>query len=267
MRISSRPPHRTPKTRATTLTSTTIRSALIQAALTQTALSQTALTMAEVGYIWVGPLEHNGDYQRDLLRQQGVTRFYEDVSANSVTATRSELTTLLDDIGPGDTLVTWRLDRLASTLPQVLSLLELLGGRRVGVQSLTENLDTTGPDGAALLRVIQAFTQLERTLTRERTMVGVYAARARGRVAGRPRALSATNVERVLLLREQGASVREIAQQLGTSRATVYRALEQQNGEEEGGFEGDVPDARPSLTLTFTTPSLPSAALPESAAN
>ncbi|WP_172582204.1 recombinase family protein [Subtercola boreus] len=212
--------------------------------------------MADVGYIWVGPLEHNGDYQRELLRRRGVSRFYEDVSANSVTPTRSELTALLDEIGPGDTLVTWRLDRLASTLTQVLSLLELLGSKRVGVHSLTENLDTTGPDGEALLRVVHAFTELERTLTRERTMVGVYAARARGRVAGRPRALSSTNVERVLLLREQGASVREIAQQLGTSRATVYRALEQQNGGEEGAFAEEVPDDRPSLTLTFSTPSL-----------
>ncbi|RFA22368.1 recombinase family protein [Subtercola boreus] len=213
--------------------------------------------MAEVGYIWVGPLEHNGDYQRDLLRQRGVTRFYEDVSGNSVTPTRSELTVALDEIGRGDTLVTWRLDRLASTLPQVLSLLELLGTKGVGVHSLTEKLDTSGPDGAALLTVIHAFTELDRTLTRERTMVGVYAARARGRVAGRPRALSSTNVDRVLLLREQGASVREIAQQLGTSRATVYRALESQN--DDVSESRDAPDARTSLTLTFTTPGLPPA--------
>jgi DNA invertase Pin-like site-specific DNA recombinase len=88
-------------------------------------------------------------------------------------------------------------------------------------------------------------------------MVGVYAARARGRVAGRPRALSSTNVERVMLLREQGASVREIAQQLGTSRATVYRAIEQQNADDESAFADEVPDARSSVTLTFTTPSLP----------
>lgn len=189
--------------------------------------------MSDVGYVWVGPLEHSSEYQRDLLKQAGVTRIFEDISANSVTPTRPQLTEALDTIGPDDTLVIWRLDRLAGTLPHVLSLLELLGNRGVGVRSLAEDLDTTGNQGQPLLKIVHAFTELERTLTRERTMVGVYAARARGRVGGRPRALSDTNVERVLMLRDEGASVREIAQQLGTSRATVYRALEQQNDADE----------------------------------
>ncbi|MEA9984648.1 MULTISPECIES: recombinase family protein [Subtercola] len=211
--------------------------------------------MTDVGYIWVGPLEHNSDYQRDILRQRGVTEFYEDISANSATPTRAQLTAALDEITPNDTLVVWRLDRLASTSAQVLSLLELLAGRGVGVRSITEGLDTGGPESVALLRFIHAFTDLEKTLIRERTMVGVYAARARGRVGGRPRALSQTNIERVAMLRDQGASVREIAQQLGTSRATVYRALEEQNAEpddEEVGAE-----SRASITLRFSTPSLP----------
>ncbi|MGG7465305.1 MULTISPECIES: recombinase family protein [unclassified Plantibacter] len=209
--------------------------------------------MTDFGYVWVGPLEHNSEYQRDLLRQQGVTRIYEDISGNSTAAVRAQLTIALDEIGPNDTLVIWRLDRLASTLPQILSLLELLGNRGVGVNSLSEGLTTTGPDGAALLTVIGAFTELERTLTRERTMVSVYAARARGRVGGRPRALSATNVERVAMLRDQGASVREIAQQLGTSRATVYRALEQQD-EPADDPESDAAESRDSITISFSAP-------------
>ncbi|WP_374945862.1 recombinase family protein [Agreia sp.] len=210
--------------------------------------------MTDIGYVWVGPLEHSSEYQRDLLRQHGVTRVYEDISGNSTTAIRAQLTIALDQIRPQDTLVIWRLDRLASTLPNVLSLLELLGNRGVGVRSLAESLDTSGPDGAALLTVVHAFTELERTLTRERTMVGVYAARARGRVGGRPRALSGTNIERVAMLRDQGASVREIAQQLGTSRATVYRALEQQNGDPE---EAE-PDGASThdITIRFPTPPL-----------
>ena len=210
--------------------------------------------MTDIGYVWVGPLEHSSEYQRDLLRQRGVTRIYEDISGNSSTAVRAQLTIALDEIQPHDTLVIWRLDRLASTLPNVLSLLELLGNRGVGVHSLTERFDTSGPDGAALLGVVHAFTELERTLTRERTMVGVYAARARGRVGGRPRALSDTNIERVAMLRDQGASVREIAQQLGTSRATVYRALEQQNGEPDDA-EPDGTATR-DITIRFATPPL-----------
>jgi DNA invertase Pin-like site-specific DNA recombinase len=199
--------------------------------------------MANVGYIWVGPLEHNAEFQRDLLRQRGVGRIFEDISANSSTPTRPELTSALDSIREGDTMVIWRLDRLASSTSNVLSLLELLGRRGVGVTSITEGLDTLGAEATPVLDIIAMVNELERQLVRERTMVGVYAARARGRVAGRPRALSATNVDRVLVLREQGATVREIAQELGTSRATIYRAIEASSAEDD---EESAPAASPT---------------------
>lgn len=209
--------------------------------------------MTSVGYIWVNPIEHNADYQRDLLERRGVDRIFQDISPNSSTPTRPALTAALDTTSAGDTLVVWRLDRLGSTTANVLSLLEVLGREGIGVASIAEKLDTSGDDGRSLLTIISAFTELERTLTRERTMVGVYAARARGRVGGRPRALSPTNVERVVRLRDQGASVREIAQELGTSRATVYRVLEASNSEsdEEAGSEKTT---NASLTVRFVSP-------------
>lgn len=207
----------------------------------------------KVGYLYVGPLEHNAEFQRDLLRKRGVTRVFEDISPNTTSPRRPELTNAIDAIGRGDTLVVWRLDRLGTTSPSVLSLLELLGHRGVGVAAIAENLDTSGDEGASLLTIITAFNELERNLLRERTMVGVYAAKARGRVAGRPRALSGTNVERVVALREQGASVREIAEELGTSRATVYRALESVNTDAIAAADAE---ERHALTVTFTPPKL-----------
>jgi len=200
-----------------------------------------------VGYVWVDALEHNGEFQRELLRQRGVDVVYEDVSAKVATQMRPQLTEALDAIDPGDVLVVWRLDRLGSTMSGVLALLELLGHRGVGVSSLAERLDTTA-DGGALLTVISGFTELDRCLARQRTLNGVYAARARGRVGGRPRALSGTNVDRVLMMRGQGSSVREIAEQLGTSRATVYRALETASADGDGTAE-----SANGLTLSFPT--------------
>jgi len=213
--------------------------------------------MTAVGYVWVGALEHNADFQRDLLVRRGVDRVFEDISPNSTAQARPQLTEALDTVRPGDTLVVWRLDRLGSTTSTVLSLLELLGGRGVGVSSMADRLDTSGDDGRSVLAIVSAFTELERCLTRERTMVGVYAARARGRVGGRPRALSATNMERVVMLRDQGATVREIAQELGTSRATVYRVLEDAAAQGDDGSDG----GGPSLTVRFTPPALPSDSL------
>lgn len=207
--------------------------------------------MTRVGYIWVGPLEHNAEFQRDLLRAKGVDRMFEDISAHTSTPIRSELTSALEEVGPGDTLVVWRLDRLGSTMSSVLALLELLGKRRVGVATIAEGLDTSGDGGEALLATIAAFTQLDRCLTRERTMAGVYAARARGRVGGRPRALSSTNVERVIMMKEQGATVREIAQEMGTSRATVYRVLETATG----GRDAEAEERR-ELTVRWATPAI-----------
>src|ERR1700712_4032499 len=178
------------------------------------------MRMTAVGYIWVDALEHNGEFQRELLRRRGVEVVYEDISAHVSTPIRPQLTAALEAIGRGDTLVVWRLDRLGSSMSAVLALLELLGKRQVGVASVAEGMDTTRDDGA-LLKIVAAFTELDRCLTRQRTLKGVYAARARGRVGGRPRALSQTNVDRVLMMKEQGSSVREIAQEMGTSRATV----------------------------------------------
>lgn len=208
--------------------------------------------MSRVGYVWVGPLEHNSEFQRDLLKKQGVDLFFEDISPNTVTPARPQLTEALESIGKGDTLVVWRLDRLGSTSANVLSLLELMGRREVGVFSIAEQLDTAGETGKALLTVISAVNELEKNLIRERTMVGVYAARARGRVAGRPRALSQTNVERVLMLRDQGATVREIASELGTSRATIYRALEMTSDD----LAAAPVDDRTKLVVHFNTPSI-----------
>lgn len=193
--------------------------------------------MAVVGYIWVDPLEHSLEFQRDLLRKHDAHTVFEDVCSASSKATRTQLTAALDTIRAGDTLVVWRLDRLGSTLISVISLLELLLRRDVTVVSIADGLDTSGADGNGMKAIISAFTELERCLVRERTLVGVYAARARGRVGGRPRALSDTNVERVIMLRDQGATVREIAQEMGTSRATIYRVLNAADSEDPGPGE------------------------------
>ncbi|MFP3463981.1 recombinase family protein [Leifsonia sp. SIMBA_070] len=204
--------------------------------------------MAVIGYIYVGPLEHNAEFQRDLLRRQGASTIFEDISLHTSSPRRPELSAAIDAVDRGDKLLVWRLDRLGSTSASVLSLLELLAQRGVGVQTLAEQLDTGGIDGPTIVRAISAFNELERNLIRERTLVRVYAAKARGRTGGRPRALSDMNVERVLALRDQGASVREIAEELGTSRATVYRAIESATTERRE------PEDDRSITVTFPNP-------------
>jgi DNA invertase Pin-like site-specific DNA recombinase len=205
--------------------------------------------MVTVGYVYVGPLEHNAEFQRDLLRHGGASSIYEDVSPKTTARSRSQLGLALDALGAGDTLLVWRLDRLGGTTSSVLSLLQVLGHRGVGVTSIADHFDTTGPDGAAVRSSIAAFNELERSLARERSLVTAYAAKARGRAGGRPRALSQSDAERVHALRDQGASVREIAEELGTSRATVYRVLETAALRDD-----EVREPERSITVTFGAP-------------
>lgn len=202
--------------------------------------------MATIGYLYVGPVEHNAEFQRDLLRRRGAERIHEDVQRTVGGPKRPELAAALEAAASGDTLLVWRLDRLGSTSTSVLSLLEVLALRGVAVRTIAERLDTGGPDGEVLRSAISAFTELERHLVRERALVGVYAARSRGRTAGRPRALSGTDVQRAVALRDQGASVREIAEELGTSRATIYRVLESQ-------VEAFGQDEQRSVTISLPT--------------
>lgn len=212
--------------------------------------------MARVGYIWTGPLEHNANFQRDILRKRGVDFVLEDISDGSRTSRRA-LTTTLDRLVSGDTLVVWRLDRLGNSLPNILALLDLLGHRKIAVFSVTEDMDTLDLAPTPLLRVVSAFNEVQRSLARERTLAGIYAARARGHVGGRPRALSSVNIERAIRMKEQGAPVREIALELGTSRATVYRALARaQEGAADPSATGGIAHDRRAKNRNSVLPSL-----------
>jgi DNA invertase Pin-like site-specific DNA recombinase len=123
-------------------------------------------------------------------------------------------------------VVVWRLDRLGRSLRHLIDVFADLDARGIAVVSLTENLDTTTPGGRLVFHVFGALAEFERDLIRERTMAGLAAARARGRVGGRRPALSPKQVEVARNLYAGGEqTVSEIAKIVGVSRATVYRHL------------------------------------------
>ena len=89
----------------------------------------------------------------------------------------------------GDTLVVWKLDRLARSLKQLIETVEEFGARGIGLRSLTEAIDTTTAGGKLVFHIFAALAEFERGVIRERTLAGLQAARARGRTGGRPPAL------------------------------------------------------------------------------
>jgi DNA invertase Pin-like site-specific DNA recombinase len=134
---------------------------------------------------------------------------------------------VLGYLRPGDTLVVWRLDRLGRSLRHLIETVALLVERGIGFKSLTEQIDTTTSGGKLIFHVFGALAEFERDLIRERTQAGLAAARARGRLGGRPKKLAdAKQIElaRALYDAEQ-TDIATICRTLGISRATLYRYL------------------------------------------
>jgi DNA invertase Pin-like site-specific DNA recombinase len=119
----------------------------------------------------------------------------------------------------------WRLDRLGRSLPHLLDVLAQLDGRGVGFRSLTEALDTSTSGGRLVFSVFGAIAQFERELITERTRAGLAAAKAQGRVGGRPRTMTQANIDYARDQRTRGTSWNDIAASLRVSRSTVQRSL------------------------------------------
>ena len=119
------------------------------------------------------------------------------------------------DSRTGDTLIVWKLDRLARSMKQLIETIENLRVRGIGFRSLTEALDTTTAQGRLVFHII-----------RERTQAGLAAARRAGRTGGRPPKLTDDDIEAAkAMLAKPDIGVTHIAHRLGVSSATLYRYI------------------------------------------
>ena len=144
--------------------------------------------------------------------------------ASGTRTDRPQLAAVFDHLRAGDTLVVWRLDRLGRSLPHLIETIGELGARGVGFKSVQESIDTTTPGGRLVFHVFGALA-IERELIQERTLAGLAAARERGRLGGRPTALSPAKLKQARKMIGEKTPVTEVAQVLGVSRATLYRRV------------------------------------------
>jgi DNA invertase Pin-like site-specific DNA recombinase len=182
----------------------------------------------KVGYIRVSKQEQNEALQRDALKEAGCEKYFSDKMTGSKFE-RKGLEELLAFMRSGDTVVVWKLDRLGRSLKDLIETLNVLKNRGVDFISLTEKIDTTTPGGKLIFHLMGALAEFERDLIRERTNAGLAAARARGRVGGRPRRL-ATNGKVAparRLFADPNHSIPEICSTLGISRSTLYRYVKE----------------------------------------
>lgn len=176
-----------------------------------------------VGYARVSTGEQNLDLQADALKQAGCTKIFTD-QMSGAKAERPGLQAAFAFVRTGDTLIVWRLDRLGRSLKDLVQKVEDLQQRQVGFCSLHENIDTTSSVGKFQFHVFSALAEFERDLIRDRTMAGLRAARARGRLGGRPRRMTPEQVKMAAqLMQDPAIDVKEIVRTLGVSRSTLYR--------------------------------------------
>jgi DNA invertase Pin-like site-specific DNA recombinase len=189
--------------------------------------------MALVGYMRVSTAEQKTDGQRDALIAAGVKddarHLFQDHGVSGSKASRPGFDKCLASLREGDTLVVAKLDRLGRSLGNLVQLFQELGEQGIGVRVLDNPmLSTDGNKAQAklMLGIFGSLAEYERDLIRERTHVGLTAARARGRVGGRPQLLDGPKVARAKELHAAGVmSPKEIADAVGVSVATLYRYL------------------------------------------
>jgi DNA invertase Pin-like site-specific DNA recombinase len=182
----------------------------------------------KIGYVRVSKQEQHEALQIDALKEAGYEKWFVDKITGSK-AERKGLDEALAYLRPGDTFIVWKLDRAGRSLTHLIELLKGLKERGIEFISLTEQIDTTTPGGKLIFHLMGALAEFERDLIRERTNAGLAAARARGRVGGRPRKLK-TNGKVALARRmfaDQSHSIPEICAALGISRATLYRYVKE----------------------------------------
>jgi DNA invertase Pin-like site-specific DNA recombinase len=180
-----------------------------------------------IGYARVSTRDQNLELQIKPLQKVGCEKIYTE-KATGAGRDRPELQAALDFMRPhsGDTLVVWKLDRLARSLKQLIETVENLEKQDIGFKSLTEAIDTTTSGGKLIFHIFGALAEFEKGLIKERTIAGLSAAREMGRKGGRPSLLTSEDLKVArLLLKDKHMTVGEVAKRLKVDPSTLYRYM------------------------------------------
>lgn len=177
-----------------------------------------------LGYARVSTADQTLAAQIDVLTAAGAGQIFAEAVSGTIRA-RPELDRLLDHLRPGDVVMVAKYDRLARSLRDLLDIVAAIEAKGAGFRSLAEDIDTTTPAGRLIFHVFASIAQFERERISERTREGLAAARKRGRVGGRPPALTSDQRAEVRRMRDDEArSIPEIARLFRVSPQTVRRA-------------------------------------------
>ncbi len=181
-----------------------------------------------IGYARISTQDQTLNLQQDALEKIGCSKIFTDTISGSTTQ-RKGLDEALEYVREGDTLVVWRLDRLGRSLRHLIETITKLNNRKIGFKSITESIDTTTSGGKLIFHIFGALAEFERDIIRERTNAGLQAARARGRLGGRPKAKTLNTSKKVALAQSlydnKNNTIEDICKTLTISRSTLYRYI------------------------------------------
>lgn len=200
------------------------------------------LSKMQIGYVRVSKNDgsQNLDLQRDALIADGIQdeRIYQDKTSGKKEE-RTGLQECLKALQPGNTLVVWKLDRLGRDLKHLITIVDDLRQRNIGFKVLTGHgaqIDTTSSNGRLVFGLFAALAEYERELIIERTRAGLKAARARGRMGGRPRKMDAPTIRMAMAAMSDSKAVAlEVAKRLGITTSTLYSYVNNDGSLKEAG--------------------------------
>jgi DNA invertase Pin-like site-specific DNA recombinase len=179
----------------------------------------------KIGYARVSTADQHLRMQEDALKSAGCEEVYTDV-ISGVKSQRPGLDKVLSYLREGDTLVVWKLDRLGRSIQHLIQTITSLLEKKIGFKSLQENIDTSTSGGKLIFHIFSALAEFERDLIQERTQAGLKAARARGKMGGRPPLLDTRQINRMIeMYDEQKNTVAEICKIYNISRPSFYNYL------------------------------------------
>jgi DNA invertase Pin-like site-specific DNA recombinase len=183
------------------------------------------MTTKKIGYGRVSTLDQNLEDQKDKLIARGVDELFVE-KASGVKSSRPQWDLARAQLRRGDTLIVTKLDRLGRSTRDLLEISSYLDDLGVNLITTEQTIDTSSPEGKLFFTMVAAFAEFEHSMMKARTMDGLAAARARGRVGGRKAKLSARQISdiRTKVLDEK-RPIKEVADDYKVSRPTIYRAL------------------------------------------
>jgi len=181
--------------------------------------------MTTIGYARVSTTDQNLDIQLAALQGAGCDVIRSEKVSGTTTQGRTELQTVLDFLSKGDTLLVTRIDRLARSIGDLQDIVRTVKAKGASLKATEQPIDTSTAAGKAFLDMLGVFAEFETNLRKERQLEGIAKAKAAGVYKGRPISIDAARIAEVRRLKDEGHGADTIANRVGMSRASVYRAL------------------------------------------